>query len=69
MLKGLFRLWLLLTVVWVALTLLVTLGEARPDVVVRIQTALIPPGAFLVVGIMLASMFAGLRDRNRPRSF
>ena len=62
--KGLFRLWLLLTVLWIGLILLVSVGDARSDVVeVRLQMALISPGAFLIVSLMLASMFGGFLRR------
>ena len=62
--KGLFRLWLLLSVLWMGLILLVSVGDARPDELeVRLQMALIPPGAFLIVSLMLASMFVGFLRR------
>lgn len=62
--KGLFRLWLLLTVLWMGLILLVSVGDTQSDVMeVELQMALIPPAALLIVSLMLASMFAGFLRR------
>ena len=51
--KGLFRLWLLLTVLWMGLILLVSVGDTQSDVMeVKLQMALIPPAALLIVSLM-----------------
>lgn len=69
--SGLFRLWLILTLWWIGLIALVSIGDVRADAMShQFQAALIPPAAFLAIGMMLRSMFTGFRRYPRsPRLF
>jgi hypothetical protein len=64
--RGFFRLWLMLSVWWIGFVVCVSIGDARPDSIEHeVHAALIPPGAFLAVGIMLGWVFAGFRRYPR----
>jgi hypothetical protein len=62
MARGLFRLWLVGTAVWVALSMFVEGYDGRPDALeIYLKAALVPPAIILLLGAMLFWAIKGFR--------
>jgi hypothetical protein len=57
--RVLFRLWLVVSVLWVALIYFVSANDSRPDALtIAAKVAFVPPAIIFVVGAMLVWAFA-----------
>jgi len=62
MARGLFRLWLVATVIWTALCLLMASYDRRPDAItIALEASLVPAAAVFVIGLMLSWAMKGFR--------
>jgi hypothetical protein len=63
--RGLFRLWLVGTIVWAALIFLASSRDTRPEAAtLTVEAAFVPPAIVLVVGAMLIWAVSGFSDRR-----
>ncbi len=71
--RGLFRIWLVLTIIWAAFVMFVSSGDTRPRpevVTMALEAIFVPSGVILIIGLMLrwafalATMAADTADRN-----
>lgn len=64
MARGMFRLWLVASVLWISFAFLGSSGDSRPDAVtILLEIALVPPGVILIIGLMLGWAFKGFSRR------
>jgi hypothetical protein len=54
MARGLFRIWLVLTIIWTTFIFLVSGHDSRPEaLVIALEASLVPSGVVFVIGLMV----------------
>ena len=62
--RGLFRLWLILTILWAGFVILATRGRGAEGIELAVEGILVPSGFLLIVGLMLRWALKGFSSRN-----
>lgn len=63
--RGLFRIWLVLTIVWAAFVFFASSDDSRPEAMtIVLKAAFVPPAIVLLIGLMLLWAFKGFSRRN-----
>jgi hypothetical protein len=58
--RGLFRLWMVATILWAVFLLFVSAYDSRPNALeIYFEAALVPPAVILIIGLMLRWAFKG----------
>lgn len=62
--RGFFRLWVVASAVWVAVTVLALFHDNRPDALqITLEASLVPPAILLALGFMLRWALTGFSGR------
>ena len=63
--NGLFRIWLVLTIIWTAFCFFAASYDSRPEAMtIASEVAFVPAGLVLIVGVMLRWAFKGFSRHN-----
>jgi hypothetical protein len=63
--RGLFRLWLVGTILWAGLIFFLMSYDSRPEAgAIAAEVAFVPPGIIFVIGVMLMWAFRGFSRDN-----
>jgi hypothetical protein len=63
--RGLFRIWLVLTIIWVAFVMFASSYETRPEAVtIALEAIFVPSGVILAIGLMLRWALKGFSRHN-----